>query len=196
MNQNKKAFTFVELTISIFILTIIIVWISVSLVNISKNFFDSNLKIDIFSQVKDFTFNTYFLNYNSWIILTWGILLYDDKKWVLIWSFLDEFWWYDYKLNYDQLKYDKNFFWYFYINENTLSWILNENIDINNLKFNDWKIYNKLIIKDIFIKKYDNLDLYDLEINFFKNYIDDFKWKIKKDLFLQKEEYLKFNINF
>lgn len=196
MNQNKKAFTFIELTISIFILTIIIVWISVSLVNISKNFFDSNLKIDIFSQVKDFTFNTYFLNYNSWIILTWGILLYDDKKWVLIWSFLDEFWWYDYKFNYDQLKYDKNLFWYFYINENTLSWILNENIDINNLKFNDWKIYNKLIIKDIFIKKYDNLDLYDLEINFFKNYIDDFKWKIKKDLFLQKEEYLKFNINF
>lgn len=196
MKNKNEWFTLVELTISIFIISVVIIWISLSLTQISKNFFDSEIKTNIFSQVKDFNYDTYFFKYNSWIILTWWILLYDDKKWFLIWSFVDENGGYDYKLKYDNNLYNEYYFWFFLLNDKTLSWILNNPLSIYDFKFNDWKIYNKLIIKDLNINKYNSINLYEINLNIFKNFKKDYSSKTKEEFFIQKDDYLKINFNF
>lgn len=196
MKVKNDAFTLVELTISILIMSIVIIWISISLMKISDNFSDSTLKTDIFEQIKEFNYDTYNFNFDSWSIFTGWLLLYNQKNWVLIWSFIDEFWWFDYKLNYEDTVYKKYYFWFFLLNQNTLSWVLNDTINIYDLKFNNWKIYNKLIIKDFFINTYNSWNLKEININLFKKYNENLTWKLKQDIFVKKEDYLKFNFDF
>ena len=189
MNTKNEGFTLVELTISIFIFSTIIIWIL-------NNFENNNLKVNIYDQIKEFNFDTHILNnYSSWITYSWWILLYNNNFWILIWSFLDTELWRNYNFFYDRDYYKKYYFWYFILNTNTLSWILNNSLDIRNLKFNNWKIYDKLVIKDIEIKTYNTWSIFELNVNFFKKYTQDYNWN-KNNILIKKDDYLNFNFYF
>lgn len=192
----QKWFTLVELTISVLILSIIIIWISTAFMQISQNFSDSTYKTNIFEQIKEFNFDTNIFKYNTWIVYTWWILLYNNNNWLLIWSFLNENWWYDYIFDYNDDIYNEYLFWYFILNQNTLSWVLNSSLDINTLKYNNWKIYNKLIIKDLDIKQYNTEEIIEMNLEIFKNYNTILNEKNKSEEVIQKEDYIKFNFNF
>lgn len=198
MKQQKKWFTLVELTISIFIMSIIIIGISLSLIKISQNFSDTHFKTDIFQQVNEFHFDTAMFKYNSWIIFTGWILLYDDTKtkWFLIGSFVDKNNGYNYSFEYDQNEYNSYYFWYFLLDENALLEILNGTISIQDRVYNNGKIYKNLIIKDISISTYNSGTIFEIYLEIFKKYQDNFIGKKKTDIFLPDTEYVKFNFNF
>lgn len=193
--QNKKGFTLIELTISILILSIIIIWISLSLIRIWNNLAQSSLEADIFTDIKEFNYDSYLFDYNSWKILSWALVLYNDKNWILIWSFLDKNNWFDFEINTDDSVYNPSYLWYFKIDENTLSWVLNDS-DLTTKKFNNWKIFRKVIFKDFFIKPLNSWKIFEIEVEIFKKYSDSYNEKNKSEIFIPIEKYLKFNFNF
>lgn len=196
MKCKNKWFTIVELVISMSILWIIILWISFSLVRISENLSDANLKWNIFSDIKEFLYDSYFFNYNSWKILSWSLLLYNDKTWIIIWNFLDENNWYDYQIISNDLVYNKGYLWYFKVNENILPNILNNSINVLSLSFNDGKIFKNILLKNFEIIPYNSERIFEINIEVFKNPMKNYFWQNKSDLFIPKNDYLKFNFNF
>ncbi len=195
--QNKTyAFTLIELTIAIFILSLVIVGISFSLVQISQNFSDTSIETDIFSDIKDFTFNTSIFQYNSWKIYTGGLLLYNDKNGVFIGSFEDNNNGYNYTFHYDEYFYSKSYLWYFYVEEKILSGILNENINVSDVFFNNGKIYNKLFIKDIFVDSYNTGAIFEINLNVLKKNVENIIGKKKDESFIPIDDFIKFNFQF
>ncbi len=193
---NKKWFTLIELTISILILSIIIIWISLSLTRIWYNLNQSTLEADIFMDVKEFNYDSYLFDYSSWKILSWALLLYNSSDWVLVWNFLDRNNWFDYEINTWSLVYNKAYLWYFKIDKDTLSWVLNNTIDLTTKKFNNWKIFRKVIFKDFVIKSLNLGKMFEVDAEVFKKYSDDYTGKNKSDIFIPLDEYLNFNFNF
>lgn len=196
LQKNKFWFTLVELTIATVILGIIIGGISISLVKVWENFSDNILKTTIFSDIKDFNYDSYLFKYNSGIILTWGLLLYTDKRAILIGTFKDGYKGYDYQLDFKKDTFSKTYFWYFNIKTNILTGILNEWVDVSTLKFNDGKIFKNLVIKDFEVKTYNWWSIFELQFQVFKRYLDEYTGKLKKDIVIKPDEYLKFNFNF
>ncbi|MGE4443606.1 MAG: type II secretion system protein [Candidatus Altimarinota bacterium] len=196
MRRQKTGFTLIELSISVFILAIIIVGISFSIMKISQNFSDTTIKTDIFQDIKDFSFDTSLIQYNSGIIFTGGILLHNEKNGILIGSFLDNNQGYNYTFSYNPELYNKYYFGYFFLNQNMLSGVLNHHTNIEDLNYNNGKIYKKLIIKDLNILAYNDGDIFEIELNIFKRYMSNFAGKNKQEYFLKTEDYLKFNLNF
>lgn len=195
--QNKTyAFTLIELTIAIFILSLVIVGISFSLVQISQNFSDTSIETDIFSDIKDFTFNTSIFQYNSWKIYTGGLLLYNDKNGAFIGSFEDNNNGYNYTFHYDEYFYSKSYLWYFYVEEKILSGILNENINVSDVFFNNGKIYNKLFIKDIFVDSYNTGAIFEINLNVLKKNVENIIGKKKEESFIPIDDFIKFNFQF
>lgn len=196
MKKNVFAFTLVELTISMVILSIVIIWISLSLVNISDNFVDSNLKTTIFSDIKDFSYDSYLFKYSSWQVLTGGVLLYSSGNAVFLGQFQDKNWGYDYTINTDQTRYNKVYFWYFVLKTATLSGVLNHTLDITTYKFNDGKIYKNLILKDFNVTSYNGGDLFEINLDVFKSYNPIYNGVLKSSQPIVAKDYLKFNFNF
>lgn len=196
LQKNKYWFTLVELTIAMVILSIIIAGISISLVKVWENFNDNTVKTSIFSDIKDFNYDSYLFKYNSGMILTGGLLLYTDKRGILIGAFKDGYKWYDYQLDFKKDIFSKTYFWYFNIKTNVLTGILNEWVDISTLKFNDGKIFKNLVIKDFEVKTYNGGTIFELNFQVFKRYLDEYTAKLKKDIVITPDEYLKFNFNF
>lgn len=194
--QNKKGFTLIELTISILILSIIIIWISLSLIRIWNNLSQSTLESDIFMDIKEFNYDSYLFDYNSWKILSWALVLYNDKNWILIWSFLDKNNWFDFEINTDDSVYNPSYLWYFKIDENTLSWVLNDPIDLTTKKFNDWRIFRKVIFKSFSINNINSWKIFEIYLEVFKKYSINYTGKNKNDVFISSDDYLKFNFNF
>lgn len=196
MKIQKTWFTLIELSISVFILAIIIVGISFSIMKISQNFSDSAIKTDIFQDIKEFSFDTSLIQYNSWIIYTGWVLFYNEKSWILIGSFLDNHQWYNYTFWYNPELYNKYYLWYFFLNQNTLSGVLNNHTNITDLNYNNGKIYKKLMIKDIAILTYNSGEIFEINLDIFKKYVPNLTGKNKQEYFLKIDDYLKFNLNF
>lgn len=196
MKQGHFWFTLIELTISVFILSLIIVGISFSLIKISENFSDSTIKTDIFEQIKEVNMQTYMFQYYSWIIYTGGILLYNDKNALLIGSFLDENNGYNYKFSYNPEIYNPYYFWIFYLNSEMLTSLLSEDKNIEEFLFNNWKIYNKLILKDIDIFSYNDGEIFEVSMSVFKRYKDSLSGVMKSEQFFPVDDYILFNFHF
>lgn len=197
MKKQKKWFTLIELSISILIISIIISWIYLSMSKILENMQNSTILTSIFEDINEFEIDNIFIDYSSWKTISWSILLFDEwkKSWVLIWWFLDENNWFDYKLNTDLSKYQKNYFWAFYLDWNTLSWILNNPLNFGSLKFNKWKIYKKLLLKDIKINTL-NQNIFEVDLEIFKKELNEIFWQNKQDIFIKKDDFIKLNLNF
>lgn len=197
MKKQKKWFTLIELSISILIISIIISWIYLSMSKILENMQNSTILTSIFEDINEFEIDNIFIDYSSWKTISWSILLFDEwkKSWVLIWWFLDENNWFNYKLNTDLSKYQKNYFWAFYLDENTLSWILNNPLTFGSLKFNKWKIYKKLLLKDIKINTL-NQNIFEVDLEIFKKELNEIFWQNKQDIFIKKDDFIKLNLNF
>ncbi len=197
MKKSNKWFTLTELLVSIMIISIIISWIYLSMSKILANMQNSTILTNIFEDVNAFKIDNIFLSYNSWQTLSWWFLLFDDQKtsWVLIWWFLDENNWFNYKLNLDLTKYQKNYFWAFYLDENTLSWILNNPSILENLKFNKWKIYKNMLLKDIKITTL-NQNIFEVNLEILKKELNEVFWQDKNNTFIKKDDFIKINLNF
>lgn len=194
--MNKKWFTLIELSVSMLIVSLVIFWVSTSLIKLSNNITDNNLKTEIFTQLKEFNYDSYLFNYNSWKILSGGLLLYWNNWWILIGSFSDENNWYNYKYNTWFTNYSKKYFWYFKVKTNVFSWILNDSINYSTTFFNDWKIFNKVLVKDIKLSSYNTWWVFELNLDIIKKYNSQNDWQKISDIFLSKDEILKINYNF
>ncbi len=195
LNKTNKWLTLVELLISISILTMIIVWIWVSMSLISDNLSKWNIDIEIYNDANIFISESYLFRYNSWIILSWALLLYDDKHWIVLWAFDYNKDNYDFKLAATWALYSKQVFWYFNIEENTLSWILNNTISLYDLAYNNWKVFNNLIAKKSDIVRYNTWTLFSFNLDIFRWTYDKYEW-LSKTTFIPKDDYIKLNFNF
>ncbi len=196
MKYKKWWFTLIELTISILIISILILWISFSIVKVSKNLSYTMQEVNIFSQIKDFYIDSNFFLYNQGEILTGWILLHNNKYGILIGSFVDNFWWYNYSFRYNSQQYDKNLFWYFFIPPEMFSqYVWNPNY-FYEVSFNDGKIFDNLFIQQMDLYSYNTGAIIRLELNIFRNYSDYFQWKSRNEILVPKEDILKFNLIF
>lgn len=191
MKRTNKWFTLIELTLSILILSIIVWGISVSLMKVSQNFATMNKKIFIYNDVQDFLLDTAFVDFNSWHILSGGILLYWENGGVIIWDFLDVNNG-GYQLHYNDEKYQKSSLWYFLVG----SWVLNNliwwNLDYNPI-FKRWKIYPKIPLKNTSFSQ--SWTLFDINLEIF---LDEslFIWKNKSNTFVPQDDFIKINLKF
>lgn len=201
MIKNYKWFTLIELTISIFIMIVVIVWLSFTMVSISNDFKNSQLQINLFQDAKDFMIDNFNITYSTWIVLTWTwkydtLLLYNTKWWIVIWAFLDNDLWYDYVLNSDKTIYSKTNLWYFSVWTWVLNTILTNTWWIYNLKFNTWKLYKKLLINDFSVKSYNTWSLFELNLWAITELKPNFIWVIKSSLPINSKDIIKLNFNF
>lgn len=198
MKKNIYWFTLVEMSISLLIISMIILWISVSLWNIIDSFKQTNMETNIFNDINDFIVDWQLFSYNSWIII-WksnSLLLFDKKNnWVIIWNFnySDDLWWY--KIWTWKIYSKDNLFWYFYIPKNTLSWVLINTWTLFWQVFNNWKVFDNLITKSFNITTLNSWSIFELNLEFFKDINNKFMWEPMTTL-VNKDEYLKLNINF
>lgn len=194
--MKNKAFTLIELVISILIISIIVVGVSTLLIKISKNIQDGNIKNEIYFSLKEFHNDSYLFSYSSWKVLTWALLLYSSSWWYLIWGYEDINWWMNYKLSTDNDRYKKKYFWYFRIQANTLSWIINGNLNYSNTYFNDGVVYSKLLLNDFKVESYNSGTIFNIDLYILKKYQTEFEWMDLKSIFIPKEDILKVNYNF
>lgn len=196
MKYQLKGFTLIELSISVLILSIIILGISTSMIQVSKNFHESQIKTDIFLQIKELYYDTSLFSYNSGIVYTGWLLLYNDKKWLLLWSFQDKNDGYNYEFSYNENIYQKSCLWYFLLDEMMLSGVLNDSAFLSWLLFNRGKIYDKLIIKDLWFMLYNTGQIFEMQTEMFKKYDDTFSGMLKGDILIPVDNYIKFNFHY
>lgn len=196
MKYQLKGFTLIELSISVLILSIIILGISTSMIQVSKNFHESQIKTDIFLQIKELYYDTSLFSYNSGIVYTGWLLLYNDKKWLLLWSFQDKNDGYNYEFSYDEHIYQKSYLGYFLLDEMMLSGVLNDSAFLSWLLLNRGKIYDKLIIKDLWFILYNTGQLFEIQTEIFKKYDDTFSGDPKGDILIPGDNYIKFNFHY
>lgn len=185
-----------ELSISVLILSIIILGISTSMIQVSKNFHESQIKTDIFLQIKELYYDTSLFSYNSGIVYTGWLLLYNDKKWLLLWSFQDKNDGYNYEFSYDEHIYQKSYLGYFLLDEMMLSGILNDSAFLSWLLLNRGKIYDKLIIKDLWFMLYNTGQIFEIQTEIFKKYDDTFSGALKGSILIPGDNYIKFNFHY
>lgn len=201
MNKNIGWFSLIELTISIFVMIIIIIWLSYTIVWISEDFKKNQMQINTYQDVKDFLFDSYSLSYSTGLLLKNTnkydtAVLYNSKWWILLWVFDDNELWYDYKLNNDKTIYKFSNLWYFKFWTWVLNSILTNTWSIYDLKFNDWKIYKNLIINDFIINSYNTWSIYEANLSIIPDLKPNFIWELKQNLQIDFREIIKLNFNF
>lgn len=201
MNKNIGWFSLIELTISIFVMIIIIIWLSYTIVWISEDFKKNQMQINTYQDVKDFLFDSYSLSYSTGLLLKNTnkydtAVLYNSKWWILLWVFDDNELWYDYKLNNDKTIYKFSNLWYFKFWTWVLKTILDDTWSIYDLKFNDWKIYKNLIINDFIINSYNTWSIYEANLSIIPDLKPNFIWELKQNLQIDFREIIKLNFNF
>ncbi len=201
MNKNIGWFSLIELTISIFVMIIIIIWLSYTIVWISEDFKKNQMQINTYQDVKDFLFDSYSLSYSTGLLLKTTnkydtAVLYNSKWWILLWVFDDNELWYDYKLNNDKTIYKFSNLWYFKFWTWVLNSILTNTWSIYDLKFNDWKIYKNLIINDFIINSYNTWSIYEANLSIIPDLKPNFIWELKQNLQIDFREIIKLNFNF
>lgn len=201
MNKNIGWFSLIELTISIFVMIIIIIWLSYTIVWISEDFKKNQMQINTYQDVKDFLFDSYSLSYSTGLLLKNTnkydtAVLYNSKWWILLWVFDDNELWYDYKLNNDKTIYKFSNLWYFKFWTWVLKTILENTWSIYDLKFNDWKIYKNLIINDFIINSYNTWSIYEANLSIIPDLKPNFIWELKQNLQIDFREIIKLNFNF
>lgn len=196
MKYQLKGFTLIELSISVLILSIIILGISISMIQVSKNFHESQIKTDIFLKINELYYDTSLFSYNSGNVYTGWLLLYNDKKWLLLWGFQDKNDGYNYEFSYDKNTYQKSYLWYFLLDEMMLSGVLNDSTFLSWLLLNRGKIYDKLIIKDLSFILYNTGQLFEMQTEIFKKYDDTFSSTLKDDILIPVDNYIKFNFHY
>lgn len=201
MNKNIGWFSLIELTISIFVMIIIIIWLSYTIVWISEDFKKNQMQINTYQDVKDFLFDSYSLSYSTGLLLKNTnkydtAVLYNSKWWILLWVFDDNELWYDYKLNNDKTIYKFSNLWYFKFWTWVLKTISENTWSIYDLKFNDWKIYKNLIINDFIINSYNTWSIYEANLSIIPDLKPNFIWELKQNLQIDFREIIKLNFNF
>lgn len=191
--KNTSWFTLAELLISISISSIIIFWISLSISKISQNFSSSLAQTDIYSDVWEFFAQKNMFDSASGKVLSGWVLLYDEKGWVLIGSFLDTHQGADYTFSYDPTQYKPYYFWYFFVNSGTVLSIIDESINFGTLKLNRWAIYKKMLIQNISVKAFPD-QIYEMSLDLFKKAPK--VYGPRNEIFIPKDDILTLSLNF
>lgn len=190
-------FTVLELIISIAILSSIVFIISFFLINIWKTIENSTWESIIYEDLSNFLIDNYNFHYSSWMIITntWKfpvLLKYNNwGNWIIFWIFSDNWNWYNFTLSSNDSLYNRKYLWYFFLNKASLDSIFLSPTLIYNLKFNNWKIFKNIILKDLSIN-YLNW-IYDFNLNIIKKFIENNLWTSSKNIL--NDDVLKLNIN-
>lgn len=193
----KLWFTLLELLVSITILSFIVFIISFFLINISKTVETSTWESIIYEDLSNFLIDNYNFHYLSWMIITnsWKfpvLLKYNSWwNWILFWVFSDNPNWYNFSLSNNDSIYNKKYLGYFFLNQSSLNSVLSSPTSIYNLKFNNWKVFKNIILKDFTINYISWV--YDFNLSVIKNFKDDNLWTSLKNII--SDDILKLNIN-
>lgn len=206
MNKSKKAFTLIELLISISISILIIFWFTTLYMNISESIVYSQRKVNILNDVKNFTTKlSYSTNlYNSWFIISqtdkFDTLILTNSgnlNWYIIWVFdCNNKTWVDIKLTQNNTIYDNNCFWYFPLKQTQISNIITDKQSIYNNSFNWWSIYSNIIVKSFKVSEFTPNHIFDLNLELFDYLYFDFISKNIDSLNYDYSKIIRINLNF
>lgn len=199
--MNKKWFTLVELIISIAILGIIMFGTTTILLRVIADYNNNQSETLVYNDIKEFLNDSYKIEYNSWLILSWttknnSLLLYNDKWWVIIWVFSNTWSNWEKVLSNSEFIYGSNYFWFHKINKINLNNLLSNNLLVENYKFNDWKTYKNLHLNKIKIWKYNDWKIFDINLTILKKFNTKYLWKKNTDISLTEDDSVEFNFNF
>jgi prepilin-type N-terminal cleavage/methylation domain-containing protein len=201
----KKAFTLIELLISITISSIVILWFTQIYMSIQDSIIFSQRKAIVFNDIKDFTTKlTYSTNlYNSWLIIS-QIGKFDTlimtNSWLtdayLIWVFdCTNTSGINIKLASDNLIYDNKCFGYFPLKQSQITSIITNTWTIYTSAFNGWNIYPNLIVKNFVVKEFTPNHIFDLNIDFFDSFYTQLVSMLISDLNYDISKIISVNIN-
>lgn len=198
--KQIKAFTLIELVISIIISSIIFFIIFTFIVDSLDEIEYSNSRTALIDQT--FTFRDKLNRYIKWgyinmsEVWTWiynTLLLKDiySSKWILFWV-----------VDKDRLKlqndyvYGNNVIWYRLLSENEIINIEADNNEIYNLRFFRDKLFDWLLVKDFDVEFYNSWTILDLDFSVLYFLNNSYIWESFSWIVIKNEDYIKFNLNF
>jgi len=197
--KNKNAMTLVELIISVFISSTIILIVMTFMTTSLNELRVTNETTDVIDTT--FTLKDDLARYVKWwyqrFEIYWdawensSILLYDDLGWILYGV-----------VNYQKEKIQKekiywnNYIWHRLVSFSELTTIFSNSWTIYNLKFQDDKIYKWMRIKDFNAKLYNWGGILDIYISATLIINENNFWKKIADMFFDKNELAEFNLIF
>lgn len=156
MKFSISWFSFVELTVSMAIMMVIIVWLSFTMTSIADNLRKWQSEINMYQDISDFFLDTKNISYSTGLVISQTgnydtLLLYNNFGWVVVWSFDENANFSDYQLSTNNTVYWKKYLWYFNIWTWSLSTILASTWSIYSQKFNNWKLLNQVLEAEYFL---------------------------------------------
>ncbi|MDD5770148.1 MAG: hypothetical protein PHE25_04205, partial [Candidatus Gracilibacteria bacterium] len=88
-----------------------------------------------------------------------------------------------------------NLFGYFYINKTALNNSLSNTGILFSQSFNSGKVFKNIILKDLNINSLNNSSIFEINLNTFKIFKDDFVGN-KNNIIIPKDYYINFNLYF
>lgn len=203
--KDKKAFTLVELVISIAISSIVIFWFTKIFMDIQDAINFTQRKAFVFNDIKDFSTKlSYSTNvYNSWLIIksankfdTLILTNTGNTNGYIIWVFdCSNLTWVNIKLSSSNIIYNNNCFWYFPLKQSQISSILSNNSIIYSSSFNGGTLYQNLLVRNLSILEFSPNHIFDLTFDFFDNLYLDLMNKNILDINYDKSKLINININ-
>ena len=197
--KNKNAMTLVELIISVFIsstiILIVMTFMTTSLnelrvTNETTEAIDTTFTIkDDFARYVKWWYQSFDVYWQAWE--NSSILLYDDIGWILYWIVNHQSW----KIQKEKI-YWNNYVWRRLISFWELTTILADTWSIYDLKFQDDKIYKWVRIKDFNAELYNWWQILDMYISAVLVVDENNFWKKISDMFFDRNELAEFNLTF
>lgn len=202
---NNIWFTLIELVVSVFISSILLMGIFYFLSENIEEIFLSNNKTSFYNDLNNFREKSLYIsnNYNSWVIFvnnnywSWSdILLLTSKikdDWYILWVVNREImkletWTILYNTYYNKVL------WYTKVSSWEIANIYSSGWYIYNIAFNNDNLYNNLKIRDFQLDLYNSWSIINMDISFLLNYnnsLNNSNW-----IDLSWLELFKINLNF
>ena len=202
MKYSKYWFTLVEIVVSISILTMIITIVSLSLSKIYQSIHSSTQTSQVFENIQSVFIEKYKTQeYSSWIVVAYSsgfsaLILYEPNgKGVLYWVFDYASNMQDYKLSKVNLTYDKRYFWSFDLSAAQVMQILADPNTLPTRKFNNWRIFENMLVNNFTISSLVINNLYVLDLELFRSIPGMIEGKKKTDYSIDAENFIKIRLN-
>ncbi len=197
----KIGFTLVEIVVSLFIMTLVMGIVGISIVQMNQSIYTANLDVKKYEQIQEFLLETPKISqFSAGDILSvwdfWALFLYNPwGKGMILWVFDDNISWYNYKLAFSGSLFAKRHFWYFSLSEAQVTQILwNPNI-LTSLSLNTWKVFSSLLVSDFSLQELDDPGVYQIDMSIFRIFPEMVMWENMSQYKIEKENIIPIRIN-
>ena len=141
MKICKTGFTLVEIVVSLFIMTLVMSIVGISIIQMNQSIYTANLDVKKYEQMNEFILETPKISqFQSWDILSvwdfWVLFFYNSwGKGVILGVFDENTLGYNYQLSLSKTLFAKRYFWYFSLTPSQVTQVLWDPNSLTSMSF-------------------------------------------------------------